>query len=206
MKKFSLLSGAMLALLAMPALAAPAASGARANPDADGNGVLTRAEVEADVARRFATLDANKDGKIDEGDRAAHRKGKADAMFTAADTDRNGTISRAEFDAAMATREAKRSERRAAMAEHRGGSERGPGHHGQRGKRGGHGGERLLAMVDANGDKAVTPAEMRTAALARFDRIDANKDGQVTAEERAAMRGQRGEGRRGGPGAPPTEG
>lgn len=202
MTKLSLFLGAAAALVAVPALAAPAAGGARANPDADGNGVLTRAEVEADVARRFAKLDANRDGKVDEGDRAAHRKAKADEMFAAADSDRNGSISRAEFDAAQATREAKRAERRAAMADGHGG-----GRDGKRGKRGGHGGgDRLLAMVDINGDKAVTSVEMRTAALARFDRIDANKDGQVTAEERAAMRGKRGEGRRGGPDAATPEG
>ena len=206
MTKFSLLLGTVAALMSVPALAAPAAGGARANPDADNDGVLTRAEVEANVAQRFAKLDANKDGKVDEGDRAAHRKAKADAMFTAADTDRNGSISRAEFDAAQAARQAKRAERRAAMAERRSGSEHGGGHHGKRGKRGHGGGERLLAMVDTNGDKAVTAAEMRTAALARFDRIDANKDGQVTAEERSAMRAKRGEGRRGGPAAPTPEG
>jgi Ca2+-binding EF-hand superfamily protein len=208
MKKLSLLFGTVAALIAAPVLAAPAPGGARANPDADNNGVLTRAEVEADVTTRFAKLDANKDGKVDEGDRAAHRKAKADAMFAAADTDRNGSISRAEFDAAGEARQAKRAERRAAMAERRGGGDHGHGFHG---KRGGRGGERLLAMVDSNGDKAVTAAEMRTAALARFDRIDANKDGQVTAEERAAMCGQRGEGRRGegrrgGAGAPTPEG
>ncbi len=206
MTKFSLLLGTVAALMSVPALAAPAAGGARANPDADNDGVLTRAEVEANVAQRFAKLDANQDGKVDEGDRAAHRQAKADAMFTAADTDRNGSISRAEFDAAQAARQAKRAERRAAMAERRSGSEHGGGHHGKRGKRGHGGGERLLAMVDTNGDKAVTAAEMRTAALARFDRIDANKDGQVTAEERSAMRAKRGEGRRGGPAAPTPEG
>ena len=35
MKKFSLLLGTVAALMAVPALAAPAAGGARANPDAD---------------------------------------------------------------------------------------------------------------------------------------------------------------------------
>lgn len=202
MKKRSVLLGVAVALAATPALAAP--GGGRPNPDANSDGVVTRAEVEADVAQRFAKLDANKDGKVDESDRAAHRKAKADEMFAAADTDRNGSISRAEFDAAGEARIAKRAERRAAMADRRG--EGGHGHQGKRGKRGHGGGDRLLARVDTNGDRAVTPVEMRTAALARFDRIDANKDGQVTAEERAAMRGKRGEGRRGGPAAPPPEG
>ena len=57
------------------------------------------------------------------------------------------------------------------------------GHHG---KRGGHG--MMMARADTDGDKAVSQAEFQAAALARFDAADANKDGQVTAEERAAQR------------------
>ena len=60
------------------------------------------------------------------------------------------------------------------------------GHHGD--KRGGHGGPGGWMKADANGDKAISQAEFETAALARFDAADANKDGQVTAEERAAQR------------------
>lgn len=199
MKKFSLLLGTVAAAIATPALAAPGE--ARGNPDADNNGVLTRAEVEADVAKRFAKLDANKDGKVDDGDRAAHRAERQNAMFAALDTDRNGSVSRAEFDAAAAARDAKRTERRAAGAERRGDGAEMRGKHGDR-RHGGGG--RMLGMVDTNGDKAITLDEMRAAALAHFDRIDANKDGQVSAEERAAMRGKRGEGRRGGGAAAPA--
>ena len=59
------------------------------------------------------------------------------------------------------------------------------GHHG---KRGGHHGM-MMGKADTNGDKAISQAEFQTAALARFDAADANKDGQVTAEERQAQRG-----------------
>ncbi|MDX2208795.1 MAG: EF-hand domain-containing protein [Sphingopyxis sp.] len=193
MKKFSLLLGTFAAAIAAPALGAP--DGARGNVDSDDNGVLTRTEVEADVAKRFAKLDANKDGKVDDGDRAAHRAERQNAMFAALDSDRNGSVSRAEFDAAAAARDTKRAERRAQRVERGNASEEMRGKHG--GRRHGHGG-RMLGMVDSNGDKAITLEEMRAAALARFDRIDANKDGQVTTEERAAMRGMRGDGRRGG--------
>ena len=52
--------------------------------------------------------------------------------------------------------------------------------------------EKLVAQLDCadstDGDKAISQAEFQTAALARFDAADANKDGQVTAEERAAQR------------------
>ena len=195
MKKLTLLLGGLAALAAAPALA-QSGPGERAKVDADGNGVLTRAEVEADVARRFAKLDANKDGKVDEADRAAHRADRQNAMFAAIDTNKDGSVSRAEYDAAAAARDAKRAERRTARAERHADGKHGGRRHG--------GGDRMLAMVDTNGDKAITLAEMRSAALARFDRIDANKDGQVTAEERAAMRDKRGEGRRGGPASPPA--
>jgi hypothetical protein len=46
----------------------------------------------------------------------------------------------------------------------------------------------MMGKADTNGDKAISQAEFETAALARFDAADANKDGQVTAEERAAQR------------------
>src|SRR3546814_7484322 len=56
------------------------------------------------------------------------------------------------------------------------------GHHGMRG---GHG---MMMKADTNGDKAISQTEFQTAALARFDAQDANKDGQVTAAERKAAR------------------
>ena len=57
--------------------------------------------------------------------------------------------------------------------------------------------------ADANGDKAISQAEFVAGALARFDRMDANKDGKVTAEERQAMR-QAMRDKRGAPPAPPA--
>lgn len=196
MKTLALTFGVLAAMIAVPVMAQQ--GGNRTSPDSNNDGVVTRAEVETGVARRFAKLDANQDGRVDEGDRSAHRKAKQGGIFGMMDADRNGNISRVEFDAATTVRQAERSERRAAMAGRRGERKYGYGMRGMRGQ----GGERRLAIADANGDKAVTPAEMLTAALARFDRIDANKDGQVTAEERAAMRAERGQGRRDGPAVP----
>jgi hypothetical protein len=60
---------------------------------------------------------------------------------------------------------------------------------GGHGKRGGHHGMMMMGKADTDGDKAISQAEFQTAALARFDAADANKDGQVTAEERQAQRG-----------------
>lgn len=202
-KKMTLLTlGA--ALIAVPALAAP--GGHRDMGDADGNGVLTRAEAQASAGQMFARMDANKDGKLDAADRAARHAAMQAKRFAALDANSDGSISKAEWDQHGADRQAKRAEwkeKRAAAAGEAGEGKRGMrGHHG---KRGDHG---MMMKADTDGDKAISQAEFETAALARFDRLDANKDGQVTAEERQAQRaawkakrGQRGA----APAAPATE-
>lgn len=182
-KKISLLTlGA--ALIAVPVLAAP--GGARG--DTDGNGTLTRAEAQAHATQMFARMDANKDGKLDAADRTAKRAEMQAKMFERIDADKDGNISRAEWDQHGADRAAKRAERgekRAESGEGRKGKRHAMrGHHG---KRGGH--HAMMGKADTDGDKAISQAEFQTAALARFDAADANKDGQVTADERAAQRG-----------------
>ena len=61
------------------------------------------------------------------------------------------------------------------------------GHKGRHGGRHG-GGMKMLALADANGDKAVKKAEFRTAAEARFAKADTNSDGTISADERKAGR------------------
>lgn len=61
----------------------------------------------------------------------------------------------------------------------------------------------LFKRIDADGDGALSPAEIDRISARRFARLDANHDGRVTAAERQAARGSaRGEGlgmaRRGG--------
>lgn len=46
--------------------------------------------------------------------------------------------------------------------------------------------ERTFATADANKDAKLTEAEVSTAALAHFDRLDTNKDGVLSAAERGA--------------------
>lgn len=175
------------ALFAVPVIAAPGAKG-----DTDGNGAVSRAEVQTHAAQMFAKMDANKDGKIDPTDRAAQQAERQAKMFAVIDADGNGSISKAEWDQHGADRAAKRAERgdRRADAGDAGDGKR-HGMHGH-GKRGGHDGMRggMMAKADTNGDKAISQAEFQTAALARFDASDVNKDGQVTAEERKAQRGE----------------
>ena len=54
------------------------------------------------------------------------------------------------------------------------------------GMRGGRG--MMGKMADTNGDGTITQAEFTTAALAHFDKADADHNGTVTAAERKAAR------------------
>ena len=172
MKKKLALMTLGAAMIAAPVLAAPGG---------DRDATHTRAEAQAKAAEMFAKLDANKDGKLDGADRAAKRAAMQAKMFARLDADGNGSISKAEWDQHGADRAAKRAERgdkRAAAGEAGKGKRHGMrGHHGM-----------MMGKADTNGDKAISQAEFQTAALARFDAADANKDGQVTAEERKAQR------------------
>jgi hypothetical protein len=69
--------------------------------DANNDGKLTRAEFDAGQKARFNEADANKDGFIaPEEMRASMMKRRADMRFASMDTDHNGQISKAEFEAA----------------------------------------------------------------------------------------------------------
>lgn len=174
-KKITLLTlGA--ALIAVPVLAAPGG---------DRNATQTRAEAQAKAAEMFARMDANKDGKLDAADRAAKRTEMQAKMFERLDADKDGNISKAEWDQHGADRAANRAERGEPRADAGEGKRGMRGHHG---KRGGHH-DMMMGKADTDGDKAISQAEFQTAALARFDAADANKDGQVTPEERKAQHG-----------------
>ncbi len=188
MRKLTLsIVGATLATAGV-AFAAPGSAPTKA-PRAD----MTRAQVEASAAKRFAKMDANSDGKLDAADRAA-RQAKA---FDRIDADRNGAISRDEFTAKRAGRGGgghagmAGMEHGQASAEHRTGGQR-MGGHGKRGRGGpgGFGGGRMMMakMADANGDGAITQAEFSAAALKRFDTVDTDRNGTLTAAERQAAR------------------
>lgn len=104
------------ALVLVPALGFAAdnitgAKGARAaghfkQADTDGNGTLSRAEVEKamhHLTSKFDSIDANQDGQLSRGELKAwkktqrgERQAKAAERFKHADTDGDGAISRAE--------------------------------------------------------------------------------------------------------------
>lgn len=172
------LIGAVAALsLGGAAFAQDARHGPRA-ADTDGDSRVSRAEFIAAALQRFDEGDANRDGVIAAEEVMARREARRDErrehVFTALDANSDGMISRAEFDA--------RAESRGEGAE--GG---GRGGRGGRHRWGGRGGG-----FEADG---VTRAEAETRAGARFDRMDRNDDGFLSAEDRQGRAG----GRRGRP-------
>jgi hypothetical protein len=140
-----------------------------ARMDANDDGVLNHADRDARRQERFARLDANADGELSPADREARRK----AAFDRVDADGSGAISFEEFSARREQRHELRGERR----EPRLGMQRGR-----------QGSPRLAHAADTNRDGTVTQAEFASAALARFDRIDVDKDGTISDSERPARR------------------
>ena len=148
---------------------------------------LTRAAAEALVREKFAKADANRDGVVTlaeveaamaagQADRAAKMAAYRAERFAALDTNHDGQLSRDEFTAHLAD---------GPDGDHHGMR----GRPGMRGARGGFG-QKWFARVDANKDGRVTLAEADAAAMARFDKADTNHDGTISPEERHAARMQ----------------
>jgi EF hand len=169
----------------------------RRSMDADGDGIVTRAEAQTKAEAAFTRMDVNKDGKLDPADRAARRA----AHFAEMDANKDGQISRAEFDAFKPVQPVM-------MGEMGGPDMRGRGGHRMGGHRmGAAGGGMVMRMADANKDGAVSRDEAVSASLAMFDRTDTNKDGKLSAEEKQAARAtMRSRMRSGGMGAAPSAG
>ena len=215
--KFLMIGASAVALMALPAIAQTAAPAAPSAPEkaARWSAPETRADLEKKIAERFAAADANKDGAVTEAEikaqgearRAEGEKKMAEArtrMFTSMDADKNGQISRAEWDSHHAGMKAKWAERReTAQADGKDRREmrmkfKDGDKDGRKGHRmmhrGGHGGgmgwggfgEKGFESADANKDGRITLAEAKVKALSRFDAADANKDGTLSPEERRA--------------------
>jgi len=180
----NLLAGAGLAVLLAGAATAqqmPPPPGAMGGPPPQPMLPLKRADVPAMVARHFAMLDANHDGALTESDRQMRRdqhraemvegmKRHRDEAFAAMDANKDGQISRQEFDNAAPPPP----------------PPGGPGmRHGMRGGGMGFGmiGGRMLEKADANHDGKVTLAEAQATALQMFDKADVNHDGVLDRDE-----------------------
>lgn len=141
--------------------------------DSDGDGRISRTEFVEGRVGRLTAIDANRDGLVSAEERHSgmetRRNQRVSARFETLDKDGNGALSREEFTVGR-ERNADRShhDRRDARRGHRG-----PGH-----GRGDHPVARAPMAI----------AEVRARAGAMFDRIDTNRDGVVTAEEREVGR------------------
>ncbi len=197
MKKISLAAGAALLAIAGVAIAQPGGE-ARGDRNAD----TTRQQVIERTDQRFAALDADRDGRVTPEEMRQHgeqrRAQRAERMFDRLDANSDGSISREEWTQSHAQRAQRGAERHAQRAQ-RGaerraqagqGGERAGRPHRMRGHRGGFGmrGAQGARMFGEQG--YITQEQMRERALARFDRLDANSDGTVTAAERRQAREQ----------------
>ena len=174
-------------VFALTGISLLAATAAIAQPAERTSASMTRADVSQKTAERFARMDINSDGVVDLADRELRRQQRIAKI----DTDGNGAISQAEREAAREARQQRRAERmekRGVEGERRGGKR---GMRGMRGKRGGMMGGGRMARADANGDGRLTLQELQAHALERFDRIDTDSNGTVTAEERKTARDAR---------------
>lgn len=136
-------------------------------------GDVTRAQAAAMAAKHFEQMDVNKDGKLDRADREAMHARMAAEMFDRADTNKDGMISRDEWTAGAARFAGMQREQR----EHGG---MGIGMRGRPMMM-----KHMDMMADADGDRAISRQEFEARALQHFDRVDTNKDGKITADERA---------------------
>ena len=161
----------MFARLTAAALLAsiPALALAQAGAAAEENKPVTRMELSNRLDSDYADLDANKDGKVDTAEinsrlvKSAEAeleviKKERDAAFAKFDTDGNGAISRAEFDAKAKLPTVKEPDAKP-----------------------------FLDRFDANKDGAISKDEFRAPTMSNFEKLDKNKDGTLSLAEQQAV-------------------
>lgn len=131
-------------------------------------GVLAASAAAAEDAprRQRPDPDANHDGKVTLAELRQVRQGR---FLHRLDADKDGRVSRAEFDAGLARLRAKGRGDPARPA-------------------------RLWAMLDANKDGYVTEAEREATLARRFNAADTNHDGWLSKSELSMMRQNRASG------------
>lgn len=160
---------------------------------------LTKAQMLAQADTRFDAIDTNKDGQLSAAeraagmeaarkDRAARRGGpRGERMLARIDTNGDGLISKAENRAAIEARFTRMDADKNGVVGP-GEGRRGWGKHGDGpgGKHGGRGRGGGMMMADTDRDGVITRAEFDAHSAARFARLDTDKDGRITVEERRA--------------------
>lgn len=159
--------------------------------DANRDGFVTRAEVQAEADRMFARLDANSDGKLDSTDRSQRREMRVirhesgggevteDVIIEHAPPAPGAEGERREIRKEIRKEIVKDGHRRGRGRDHDG-----PRHHMR--MMGPMGGGLMLFIhsgeSDLNGDGALSKEEFTAQQLRFFDAADANRDGKIKFE------------------------
>lgn len=128
---------------------------------------ISRALYMQKVDESFVTVDANKDGFMDRAEiEAAEVKAitarksallkRQEGVFQKLDTNKDGSLTMQEFSAPIASAAIRKGDATP-----------------------------VLGRLDTNKDGKISLAENRVPSMAQFDRADANKDGALSADERA---------------------
>lgn len=167
-KNISLIAAAIVLGSAAPVLATAAPAAPAAKAAAPAAQAPTRAAIIKNIDTSFKAVDSNGDGILTQAElAAAEAKGvqarlatarqRMDAEFAKLDTNKDGQLSKAEFMAAAPQAPA-----------------------------GAPNGADAMAQLDKNGDGKVVLDEYRAPLLTRFDAVDTDRDGTITAAERQA--------------------
>ena len=171
--------------------------------DQDQDKLVSVQEFEAAQVRRFAARDLNKDGALvaDELAKSPHRPwrgaGRTDRLFERSDTDKDGKLTRQEFEQGEKTMFARRDKNGDSKLS----SDEAPRWFNRRGASAGTGVQTLedllaraakrFSAMDTNSDGTVQKSEIEVADAERqayrvkreMHRFDANRDGKITQEE-----------------------
>lgn len=234
MRLKTVLATAGLMMLASPVLAQQGPPPPSEGPgfferaDLNKDGAITMDEVRTTRTAMFDRVDKNKDGFVTEEEMRAARPARPDGMqgpprprhepreghdlMSFADANQDGAVTRAEFDAALATRAQEKQtmmqQRSAEMFTRLDANKDGRVTRDELEAMRSRMGERMkdrrdgpppappLGTFDANKDGKISRDEWIARPDPMFERADANKDGRLTREEAAAAARQ---GREGGP-------
>ncbi len=185
--------------------------------DANSDGTISSEEFRARGDRAFSRLDKNNDGKVTQEEMAEmrgkhhhrgrhgghHKGGDHHGWFNKVDADQDGSVTKAEAEAArdqMITRMKERTDQAFTKSDKNNDgkvtkdefsefAQAGrPGRNNADPYRHAEGRKRWFDMIDANHDGTISKAESEAATDKRFARLDADRNGKVTQEEMKAAR------------------